>query len=670
MVADQRHLHEPDLDALRERRTGGEGGVCGICGIAGHVDRGALARMTDALVHRGPDDGGIYADDAAAVGLGNRRLAILDLSPNGHMPMTSAQTGVTITYNGEVFNYRALRRELSARGYSFVSDTDTELVLRGYEEWGRDVLPRLNGIFAFAVWDPRTAELTVARDRFGVKPLYYTMAGGVFTFASEVKALLAGGYRPDHLDVAALHRYLAYLWVPAPRTLFPGVKKLEPASSLVWKAGRLTQHTYWRPDFGPARAADPTELASELRDVLLDAVRRQLRSDVPLGIFLSGGLDSTALLALSSCVSAGPPRCYTIAFRAEDSALEQSADDARFAAEAAHAYGAHLDRIEVSPDVVDLLPRVVWHLDEPIADPAAIATLLISEAAKPTSTVLLSGQGADEVFAGYRVHQMHRWAQVLEAMPPGLSSRAVPWVLDGVRPRAGRIPGVREGFVLAVDRYVRKLVAGVPLEPATRYAFYRSYYRDSELLDLYSPDLRHELAGERAWSEHEEYMASHPAANFLDRMLYTDWKTFLPELNLAYCDKLSMAASVETRVPYLDNEVVDFMCTVPATLKLHGLTSKYLLRKAVADLVPRQILKRRKAGFGAPIRTWLRRDLREMVDDLLGTKHIDDRGYFNPVAVRRLIEDDREGRADNTYRIWALLTLEVWHQVFLDRNRQ
>ena len=641
--------------------------MCGICGIAGSVDREALGLMTDALVHRGPDDGGVYVDAAASIGLGNRRLAILDLSAKGHMPMRSAHTGVTITYNGEVYNYRALRRELATRGHCFISGTDTEVILRGYEEWGRGVLPRLNGIFALAIWDPRTGELTVARDRFGVKPLYYIADGAAFSFASEVKALIAGGYRPQDLDPVALHRYLAYLWVPAPRTVFPGVKKLEPATCLVWKSGSLTQETFWRPEFAPQHDATVAELAVQLREHLLDAVRRQLRSDVPVGVFLSGGLDSTALLALASCVSASPPRCYTIAFRAEDSTLEQSTDDARYAALAADAYGAELERIEVAPDVVDLLPRVVWQLDEPVADPAAIATLLISEAARPTSTVLLSGQGADEVFAGYRVHQMHRWAQALAALPPWVSARAVPWALDLARPHAGEVPGVREGFALAVDRYVRKLAAGVPLPADARYAFYRSYYSDTELLDLYSPELRRELSDERAWSEHEQYMRDAPAANSLDKMLYTDWKTFLPELNLAYCDKLSMAASVETRVPYLDNEIVDFMCTVPPELKIRGMTSKYLLREAVKDLVPAQIIRRRKAGFGTPIRTWLRRDLREMVDDLLSPERIAARGYFDAAAVRRLITDDREGRSDNTYRIWALLTLEVWHQVFLDQ---
>jgi asparagine synthase (glutamine-hydrolysing) len=641
--------------------------VCGICGTAGTVDRQRLERMTAALYHRGPDDGGVYVDESAEVGLGSRRLAILDLSPLGHMPMTSSETGVTVVYNGEVYNYRALRRELQARGHRFASETDTEVILRGFEEWGRGVIHRLNGIFALAVWDPRSGELMLARDRFGVKPLYYTLDGGVLTFASEVKALIAGGYRPAGIDLPALHRYLAYLWAPAPRTLFPGVVKLEPASWLVWREGRTTQEVFWRPTLGQARpGASVTEMVEGLREVLLDAVARQLRSDVPLGVFLSGGLDSTTLLALATCASPAPPRCYSIAFRTEDSRLEQSADDARFAALAAGVYGAELERIEVSPDIVDLLPKVVWHLDEPVADPAAIATLLISRAAKPTSTVLLSGQGADEVFAGYRVHQMHRWAEALGRLPGPVAGSVVPRALDLLKRHAGSVPGAREGFVLAVERYARKLAQGVPLQPDARYAFYRSYYTDDQLLGLYSQDVRRELAGERAWSEHEEYMESAPARDFLDKMLYTDWKTFLPELNLAYCDKLSMAASVETRVPFLDNEVVDYMCAVPPELKLRGVTSKYVLREAVRDIVPEDIIRRRKAGFGAPIRTWLRGDLRGMVDDLLNPENIRDRGLFDPVAVSRLVADDREGREDNTYRIWALLTLEVWQRVFCD----
>jgi asparagine synthase (glutamine-hydrolysing) len=333
---------------------------------------------------------------------------------------------------------------------------------------------------------------------------------------------------------------------------------------------------------------------------------------------------------------------------------------------AAQSLGARLHEIEVSPDIVDLLPKVIWHLDEPIADPAAVGTYLICEAARPDVTVLLSGQGADEVFAGYRVHTMSSWADRAGHLPAGLRKNVVGPLVDALPRSKDKIPGMSPGLVLAAHRYLSKMLQGVDLPVEQRYVLYRSYYTDDALRGLYSTDMRHALADEVAGSEHLQYFAEAPGQDFLNRVLYVDWKTFLPELNLAYCDKMSMAASVETRVPFLDNEVVDFMLTVSPDLKLRGRTSKYVLRKAMKDLVPDSIIQRRKAGFGAPIRTWLRRDLREMVDDLLGPDRIKARGYFDPAAIQSLIRDDREGRADNTYRIWALLTLELWQQVFLE----
>ena len=408
--------------------------------------------------------------------------------------------------------------------------------------------------------------------------------------------------------------------------------------------------------------------AGRLREILESTIARQLVADVPVGVFLSGGLDSTAITALTACAADDPPKCFTISFRAADSILEQSSDDAGFARLAADCYGAELREIEVSPKIVDLLPKVVMHQDEPIADPAAIATYLICKAARDDVTVLLNGQGADEVFAGYRVHGMPFVAERLRGLPPAARTHVAERLVAALPGASAHVPGVSPGFVLAVHRYLDKMLSGVDLPLEERYVGYRSYYRDDELRSLYTPDVREALRDGVAGSEHLDYFAEVPDADPLNRILYVDWKTFLPELNLAYCDKMSMAASIETRVPYLDNEVVDFMLTVPPELKLHGLTSKYVLREAVKDIVPRSILKRRKAAFGAPIRTWLRRDLLEMVDDLLSSERIRRRGFFEPAAIRRLIEDDRAGRVDNTYRIWALLTLEIWQQTFMDSS--
>ncbi len=644
--------------------------MCGICGLTTPVDRGALDAMVASLSHRGPDDEGTYVSPGATVGLGSARLSILDLSPAGHMPMQSDDGRVTVVYNGEIYNHKHLRRRLEGRGHVFRSGSDTEVLVHGYEEWGIDVVARLNGMFAFAVWDERERSLFLARDRFGVKPLYYTDDGrGRLTFASEVKALLAGGLSVGPVEPGSLHRYLTFLWVPGPHTMFAGVTKLEPGHWARWRDGGLSVHRFWQPRFRPGETPDETA-SRRLREVLEDTIVRQLEADVPVGVFLSGGLDSTALAALATCAGDDPVTCFTIAFRAQDAALEQSSDDARYARLAAQALGANLSEIEVSPDIVDLLPRVVWQLDEPIADPAAIGTWLICQAAREHVTVLLSGQGADEVFAGYRVHRMPALANAAGRLPFSLRQHVLAGLVAGLPGVAGKIPGVSSGLTLAAHRYLAKMLAGVDLPPEERYVFYRSYYRDAELAGLYSPDLRAAVGDAVAGSEHLDYFAEVPTADFLDRMLYVDWKTFLPELNLAYCDKMSMAASVETRVPYLDNEIVDLMLTVSPRMKLRGATSKYVLRQAVKDIVPQAIVRRRKAGFGAPIRTWLRRDLREMVDDLLSRERIDARGYFDAAAVRRMVDDDREGRADNTYRIWALLTLEIWHQVFMDGSLQ
>jgi asparagine synthase (glutamine-hydrolysing) len=642
--------------------------MCGVCGMTAPVDLPALQRMLEVTVHRGPDDGGTYASPDGAVGLGSRRLSILDLSSAGHMPMLSDDERVAVSYNGEIYNYRELRAQLQATGHEFRTHTDTEVLVHGYEEWGTGLFARLNGIFALALWDAKEHRLLLARDRFGVKPLYHTVDdSGRLWFASEVKALIAGGYRFASVEPLAIHKFLAFLWVPGPNTMFPGVMKLPPGHWAEWRDGRLQMHRYWNPEFTP-RAMDRTEAAAELRDILESTVARQLVADVPVGVFLSGGLDSTTLAAIATQVAGRPAACFTIGFRSEDSSLEQSPDDARFARLAAEKLGAEFHEFEVAPDIVQLLPKVIWHLDEPIADPAAIATYLICEAARPKVTVLLSGQGADEVFAGYRVHGMSEWADRARRLPAFARNHLLAPLIDCLPSVSRLVPGVSPGLVLAGHRYLSKMLAGVDLPPEERYAFYRSYYTDEALHGLFSPELSLALQGAEAASEHLAYLREAPARDFLNRELYTDWHTFLPELNLAYCDKMSMAASVEARVPFLDNEIVDFMLDVPPELKRHGRDSKIILRDAVRDIVPTPILARRKAGFGVPLRTWLRRDLREMVDDLLGPERIKARGYFQPQAVRSLVDDDRKGRADNTYRIWALLTLELWHQVFVDKD--
>lgn len=651
--------------------------MCGICGTGGFTDRSLLERMTDIISHRGPDDAGIYIAPDAQVGLGNRRLSIIDLSHAGHMPMSNEDASIWITQNGEIYNFPELRRELEQHGHSFRSRSDTEVLIHGYEQWGIDLLPRLNGMFAFALLDLRDQsrrsgpKLLLARDRFGIKPLYYWSKNERLVFASEIKSILLANEIPAELNSEALHRYLSFLWIPGPATLFSGIEQLPPGHYLAWNDSgdeRVAIKPYWQLCFNPDEHMQEKTAVEELKAILQRAVDRHLISDVPVGVFLSGGLDSTSLLALSTRNNNGGRKAYTIAYRSEDAELEQSADDAKYARKVARHFRADYHEIEVAPDIVDLLPKVVWHLDNPVADPAAIATYLISRAARPDIKVLLSGQGADEVFAGYRLHMAHRLADMAGRVPRVLRDRPGAAMLSLLQSLKDHVPGVRPGILLAAHRFIEKILRNASVLPEERYILSRSYLTESGLQELYSPELRSELSSGSPTTDFRKYFREVEKDDFVNRMLYVDVKTFLPDLNLAYCDKLSSAASVEVRVPFLDNELTSFMERVPPGLKLKGLTGKYILRRAMSGIVPGEVLRRRKAGFGAPIRKWLRHDLQEMVDELLSEKVVRQRGLFDPVAVRKLVNDDRNGVQDNAYRIWALLTLETWQQTFLDKE--
>lgn len=645
--------------------------MCGICGTAGFADESVLECMVDLMTHRGPDDHGVYVAPDRVFGLGNCRLSIIDLSEAGHMPMCNEDGSVWISYNGEVYNFPSLRMELEALGHCFRSHTDSEVLVHGYEQWGLDLLSRLNGMFALALLDmrKRPARLVLARDRFGIKPLYYTQLNDRLVFASEIKAMLSVPGVPREIELGSIHRYLAFLWVPGPETMFRRIYKLPPGHYLEWRDGQTTIRPYWDIRFESVQPRKEQDLGLELCEILKRAVERHLISDVPLGVFLSGGTDSSTIIALVSRISPKPLNTYTISYRPEDAILEQSDEDAISARLVARHFHTNHHEIVVTPDVTDLLPKVIWHLDEPVADPAAISTYLICKAASPELKVLLSGQGGDEVFGGYRVYIADKLARFLQSVPHLFRNGPATSILNLLPKLKGLIPGVSPGLVLAVHRYLSKLLESVDLEPEQRFVFSRSYYTDVQEMELYAPELRRVLAGSVAGDRHLDYFASAGDTDFLNRMLYVDLKTFLPELNLTYSDKLSSAASVELRVPFLDNEVIDFMAGVPAHLKLKRLKTKHLLRLAMRDTLPREILRRRKAGFGAPIRKWLRQDLKEIVDEILSVNSLLRRGYFNPSAVRKMVDEDRKGLADNAYRIWALITLELWHRTFIDKFR-
>ena len=640
--------------------------MCGINGAVNWGDSTTLARMTNIQAHRGPDDHGTWEtrlSGGAWVGLGSRRLAILDLSPAGHMPMTTEDGRLTIVYNGEVYNHPQLRRELESLGHSFRSNGDTETVLKLYQEYGAQSVRRLNGIFAFAIWDRRDEELFLARDHFGIKPLYYCHEGDCFAFASEVKALLELPGLRREIDFEALNQYLTFLWVPDPATMFKGVFKLPAGHCAIYKGGRLEVSEYWDLKF-PSRShrfgASEAELAAELRERFTASVKAQMLSDVPLGAFLSAGLDSSSIVAAMAQNSPDPVRTYTIAFPDKYRRGELTLDDTRVARRTAEHFGCLHTEIVVEPDVVDLLPKLVWHMDEPVADPAIITAYLVNREARKTVTVLLSGVGGDELFAGYRKHRAHALAEQYRRVPAVVRRKIV-------EPAVLALPAMRGTPVKGYVRLAKKMARSGSLASRDRFLTDSTYLNEEQLNLLYRPATRERINGMHAWSRHLEYFDRVGSADFLNQMLYLDTKAFMVSLNLTYNDKMSMASSVEVRVPFLDWELAEWVAdNVPPSLKLRKGTTKHILREAMRPVLPPEVLEQKKAGFGAPADYWLAEDLREMVDDLLGERRLRERGLFNPASVRRLIDEQRSGREDWSLQIWQFLTLELWMQTFID----
>jgi asparagine synthase (glutamine-hydrolysing) len=644
--------------------------MCGIAGLANWGNMEVLARMTHIQSHRGPDDFGFWDrkfPDGSYIGLGSRRLAVLDLSPGGHMPMCNEDCTVWITYNGEIYNFVELRRELENKGHRFASNTDTETVIHLYEEEGAECVQRLRGMFAFAICDLRsgTPGLFLARDHFGVKPFYYVHRGTKLAFASEAKALLQAPGIEAQIDLESLDQYLTFLWVPEPKTMFRGIYKLPAGHCASFRDGELKIWQYWDLPFPQADASylrKEAALAQELRERFRHSVQQQLVSDVPLGAFLSAGLDSSSIVAMMCQTAKQPVRTYTITFPRKYRVGENTLDDPRVPARLARQLGCENQQIVVEPDVAELMPRLVWHMDEPTADPAIIAAYLVCREARKQSTVLLSGLGGDELFAGYRKHVAHRWAQAYRKMPDAL--RAV------VESSVNSLPNLRGTAVKGMIRLAKKMARSASLPPEESFIRNCTYIDSAQKLDIYAPSVADQLRGADASLQHRTSFETVGEADFLNQMVYLDTKIFLPSLNLNYNDKMSMASAVEVRVPFLDRDLAEFVAwNVPPALKLKGFlppTTKHILRQAMRGILPAEVLKQPKAGFAAPIDYWLAHDLRDMVDDLLSETNIRRRGLFRPQAVRRFMDEHWRGAEDWSMQIWQFLTLEHWMRVFLD----
>ncbi|MFI8368237.1 asparagine synthase (glutamine-hydrolyzing) [Streptomyces sp. NPDC085466] len=629
--------------------------MCGIAGTYRWPDGKAVTdRITDVLAHRGPDGAGRYSHAAGdgEVHLGHRRLAVVDLSPTGAQPMAS--DGLVLTYNGELYNAPELRAELASAGVRFRGTSDTEVLLEAWRRWGTGCLPRLRGMFAFGIFDERTGELVLARDQLGVKPLFLLRRGEGLVFASELKALSAATGGLD-VDPAALVASLLYHWVPDSRCAFREAEKLPPGSWLrIGPGGRVERGTFWRLREVAAEGRERAR-SGELPDlaaVVEESTRRHLLSDVPVATFLSGGLDSSYLTALAARERPGIS-AYTIGFRAEDARFEAMPDDLGYARRVAERYGVDLREIEIAPDVQDLLPRMTYHLDEPIGDPAAINTYLICAAAREAGVkVMLSGMGADELFAGYRKHLANLLALRYQRVPRPLRR--------GLSAAVDRLPvaSARRGYRSV--RFAKRFLSFADLPEET--AFRRSYtlYDRAELLALVDPDLAGTV--DDVLAEHTDVYGDNDLDDFVNRMCLGDARMFLPGLNLAYTDRSSMAASTEVRVPYVDVEVVRAAFAVPGDRKIVGRQGKAVLKEAAATVLPREIVYRPKGLFSAPLRAWMSRDLAPLVREVVHDGVLVGSGLLRRDALARMVAEDAAGHRDYSKHLWHVLTLEHWYR--------
>ncbi|HEY7460654.1 MAG TPA: asparagine synthase (glutamine-hydrolyzing) [Gemmatimonadota bacterium] len=627
--------------------------MCGICGIATRgraPDPAILRQMCRTLAHRGPDGEGIHV--APGVGLGMRRLAIIDVE-GGWQPMGNETGEVQIVFNGEIYNFAALRDGLEAKGHRFRTRSDTEVIPHLYEELGPDFARELNGIFAIALWDAPRRRLLLVRDRMGIKPLFWAVRDGVLTFGSEVKSILAADGSRRELDLAGLDQLLTFEYTASPWTLLADVKKLPPGGWLTWTEGEVRQGSFWSLDdavSGDDRDAEssPAEWAARLRETFDRAVERQMVSDVPLGSFLSGGIDSSILVSAMSRASDRPVKTFSIGFR------DQSYDELPFARLVARHCGTEHRETVLDPSYRDLLEEVVHHMDQPIADFSVFPTLLVSKVARREVTVVLAGDGGDELFAGYDAYQADRLARWTVDLLPDSARRGLA--------RLGRLlppSTAKRGLRNTLPRFLE----GAALPRAWEHMRWMTFLSPEQRRALYPPDVHAAL--ERQCGELILAYLDNAGGDRLQRQLFCDTRFYLPENILVKVDLMGMAASIETRVPYLDNEMLDLVARMPSALKLRNGERKHILKRAYADALPPAILRRGKQGFSIPLKTWLTGEWNDLLHDLLSESALTREGLFDPATVGRWVREHEEGRANHSHVLWALMVFQLWKRAFL-----
>lgn len=625
--------------------------MCGIAGGYGHLEPNTLEKMAKKMTHRGPDF--INFTSADKVHLAHARLSIIDLSADSNQPMWDINSIANIVFNGEIYNYQELRLELVNKGVRFQSEGDAEVLLNLYLQEGEECLKKLSGIFSFAIWDTRTEQFFIARDNYGVKPLYYTKNHDGFFFASEMKSLLCVESVQRDINLDSLYRSLVFLWSPGEETLVKGILKLKPAHFMVVKGGEIVKcQQYWTwPAYLPNNTASSEEHQNDVFNALEGAVKEQLVADVKVGSFLSGGLDSSLIVALANRNLNSEIDCFTIDSGGDEQSKDGFEDDLPYAKKVAKHLNVDLDTLKITPDIAQLLPKMIYHLDELQADPAPINVLLICEQAKKQGIkVLLSGAGGDDIFTGYRRHYAIKMEKYWSWLPKPMRVilRSASSMLPKSKPLTRRISKAFQYADLSADE--RLLSYFFWLEPNVALGLFEN------------PEQITNSPFKFIYDELEKVKTT----DSIERMLILEQKYFLVDHNFNYTDKMSMAAGVEVRVPFLDKRVVNAASKVPSKLKQEGRVGKSILKRAAERVLPKDIIYRPKSGFGAPLRYWLKNDLSDFVDNLLSKESINKRGIFNAEKVQQLMADDRAGKADYSYPIFALLCFEIWCQQFLD----
>ncbi len=601
--------------------------MCGIAGYVGKGGRDTLQKMTDAMIHRGPDDSGFFVQ--GNVGFGHRRLSIIDLSPLGHQPMLSPDGNIVIVFNGEIYNFQTIRHELEQKGYSFKSGSDTEVIIAAYTEYGTGCFEKFNGMFAIGLYDKPKDRLVLARDRLGKKPLYWSLMDNTFLFGSELKSLMRHPSFQKEIDPVSLQKYFAYDYVPTPHTIFKQTYKLEPGHYLVYEHGEVKKETFWDIHFGE-RKGNKKAILTEMEERLEKAVVSRLVSDVPLGVFLSGGLDSSTICYYAQKNSSRPMETFSIAFE------EKSFDESSYARSVAKLLGTnhHEERL-TAKDALDLIPRIAEFLDEPMADYSVIPTYLLSRFTKKHVTVALGGDGGDELFFGYPTFQAERLFPLLKAGTPILKimEKFLPVSQTHFNARF-KIHQLLQGLVVP-EKYRHHAWMGNSVEDMSVF----------EDIDRYWGNVR----SENQWN----------------RLVYLYMKTYLMDQVLVKVDRASMAASLEVRAPFLDYEFVDFVSSLSYTHKIHGLTTKYLLKELMKDKLPREIVYRKKQGFGVPLSSWFAGELKSFVQETLAPKKIRTHGLFNSDMTQKLIAEHMNKKADHRKKLWSLIVFQRWHDKWM-----